>query len=136
VLAEDLMTDEELDRRLRELGREEPPRGFTARALARIETHRTRAPAQRWLAMAALATLAIAAWSARTARIAHAPPVQPRVQEAARLEAELAALRAEREQVAHELARLQESARPVVYVDGDDRVELVVRLAKDEEERR
>jgi hypothetical protein len=133
------MNDEELDRRLRELDGDGCAPGFTERVLAKIAAPPPRSSVPQLVA----ALLVFALATAGTLRLLRTPARRPSVASAraVQLEAELAALRAERDQLRRALDRLQRDARPVLYLDGnDDRVDVVldvrhVELALDPVER-
>jgi hypothetical protein len=122
------MEDHSLGRLLRELPRESARPGFTQRVLARLDE-----PAQaavRWtgwrprLAVATMALLVIAgAGVIRHEQSREAAREETRSAEARRL---LREIRAEHDRIEQELQALSEP--PVVYVGGDERLDLVVGL--------
>jgi hypothetical protein len=110
-----MIDDDDVDRLLRELPREAPRAGFAARVAAQVPRRK-----RRWaplLAVAAATLCAVIGW-----RLAFAPAPPPP------LEAEVAALKAERAQLRAELEALRDKTRPVIYLDGDERVQWVVRI--------
>jgi cytochrome c-type biogenesis protein CcmH/NrfG len=123
------MEDHSVGRLLRELPRETARPGFTQRVLNRLDEPAEAAPLRAgWrprLAMAAMAvivaTLAISAGVARYEQSREAE----RTAEARRL---LQEIRAEHDRIEQELRALSEP--PVVYVGGDEEVDLVVDLNK------
>lgn len=121
------MEDHSVGRLLRELPRETARPGFTQRVLARLdEPARSTAPHGAWrlrLAVATMAAVVVAlVASAGVARYEHARDAA-RKAEARRL---LQEIRAEHDRIERELQSLAEP--PVVYVGGDERMDLVVHL--------
>ncbi len=126
------MEDHDLDRSLTllsELPREPARPGFTGRVLARLDALETRPERPAWrrprMAFAAAALLAV------TAVTASVGIVQVRAdREADRAEARrvLRELRSEHDDLKHELESL--SAPPVVYIGGNEQVDLVVDLSR------
>jgi hypothetical protein len=112
-----MIDDDDLDRLLRELPRDAPRAGFAARVAAQVP--RRKPPWAPLLVTAGAALLALLGW-----RLTFVPAPLP----GEALEAEVAALRAEREQLHLELEALRARTRPVIYVDGDERVQWVVRF--------
>jgi hypothetical protein len=119
---EDHGLDRGLDQILGELPREQAREGFTARVLARLD-----APAPAWrrprLVFATAALVAVMA----SAGVLHVLQYRAdqRQAEARRV---LRELRSEHDSLKHELESL--SAPPVVYVGGNDQVDLVVDLSR------
>jgi hypothetical protein len=115
------MEDNSLNRMLGELPREQAREGFTARALARLDRD---SPAPVWrrprLVFATAALVAVMA-SAGVFQYRH----DQRQEEARRL---LRELRSEHNNLKQEFESL--SAPPVVYVGGNEQVDLVVDLSR------
>ena len=121
------MEDHSVGRLLRELPRETARPGFTQRVLARLdEPARATAPRAAWrlrLAVATMTAVVVAlVASAGVARYEHARDAA-RNAEARRL---LQEIRAEHDRIEQELRALSEP--PVVYIGGDERLDLVVDL--------
>jgi len=120
------MSDERLDRLLAELPRETAGPHFTARTLARLDLPpRRERPARAglapWVAVPAAASLALAALLVGGRERADRA-------EAQRL---LTQIRAEHGRLATELANLREEREaPVVYLGGDEKIDLVVDLGR------
>jgi hypothetical protein len=115
------MEDHRLTALLSELPREQARPGFTARVLERLDAAPRTTP--RWsfrLALAAAATLAAVAISAGILTR------EPR--EAGQARQALQELRAEHGRLEQELREI--SAPPVVYLGGDENVDLVLDLGK------
>lgn len=143
------MTDDPIRQALRQLPRHRPRDGFTGRVLARLDEPPPRAVRWRPALVTLTATAALLAvvlvpltLRAPAPAPAPAPNAEPSLAPASatgdpaagqapgpRLER----LRREREQLATELAQLRrEAARPlpVVYLAGDEQVDLVIDLAE------
>ncbi len=138
------MNRDPLREALRSLPKERARADFTPRLLARLETDRRRdrdLPAIRrptWRAVAAATALAgamaiggvaISRFAARPDAAAHtavAPQPEARRARLERLEAERARLSAELQ----ELKRMADTADPVIYLGGDDRVDLVLDVGR------
>jgi cytochrome c-type biogenesis protein CcmH/NrfG len=117
------MEDHSLGRLLRELPRETARPGFTQRVLARLDEPARSAARPVWrlrLAVAAVALLAVT--SAGVVRHEQARKAE-QTAEARRL---LQEIRAEHDRLEQELQALSEP--PVIYVGGDERLDLVVGL--------
>jgi hypothetical protein len=119
---------------LRALPRESAGEGFTARVLARLD--RAPAPGRRPpLAVAAAATLAslglgALVWALLSSGQLAGPPYRPGPEPTRR--ARLEALETERARLAvelEEIRRLAAEPAPVLYLGGDDEVDLVLDLA-------
>jgi anti-sigma factor RsiW len=117
---EDHGLNRDLDQILRELPREQAREGFTARVLANLESQGRPAIWRPRLVFAAAALVAV---------MASAGVLQYRVaqrhEEARRV---LRELRSEHDSLKHEFESL--SAPPVVYVGGNEQVDLVVDLSR------
>ena len=125
------MEDHDVGRLLRELPRETARSGFTQRVLARLDEPAQSAAVPGWregrgwrfrLAMAATTTALLAVVSAGVIRHEQSREAE-RTAEARRL---LQEIRAEHDRIEQELRALSEP--PVVYVGGDEEVDLVVDL--------
>lgn len=118
------MEDHSLGRLLRELPRETARPGFTQRVLARLDEPAKIAASPRvWrlrLAVAATALLAVA--SAGLVRYEQSR----KAERAAEARQALQEIRAEHDRLERELRSLSEP--PVIYLGGDERVDLVVDL--------
>ena len=143
------MTRDPLREALRELPRESAGADFTPRLMARLAAE-SRSPAPglfqwrpAWRAVAAAATLAglLAAGGVTLSRLGPHPDAGSEAARRARLE-RLERLQAERARLAAELQDLKQMADttdPVIYLGGDDRVDLVLdvgRLARNQLDRR
>jgi hypothetical protein len=117
-----MIDDDDVDQLLRELPRDAPRAGFAERVAARVP--RRKRPWAPLAAAAAATLLALLSWRA----LVPALPEPPESKESAPLEAEVASLKAEREQLRAELEALRAKTRPVIYVDGDEQVQWVVRF--------
>jgi hypothetical protein len=119
------MEDQDVGRLLRELPRERAREGFTARVLASLDTPVTR---RTWwqprLVLAAAALAAVLA-SAGVLQVRSERQEEMRKAEARRI---LQELRSEHESLKQELQSLSEP--PVVYVGGNEDVDLVVDLSR------
>jgi hypothetical protein len=116
------MEDHRLGDLLRELPREHARPGFTARVLNRLDAPEPRRVPRPALAWAAVATMAVAitagVWmDARRDAL-----------EARRAQRALAEIRAEHERLAQEVEEL--SQPPVIYLGGNEEVDLVLDLGK------
>lgn len=115
------MQDHRVTEILRELPREQARPGFTARVLARLDEPR---PWRRWqprLAVAAFAAVLVVALGAAWQQQRD----QARIEEARRV---LRELRAQHSQLERELREIAEP--PVVYLGGDEDVDLVVDMGR------
>lgn len=119
------MEDHGLDQMLSELPREHAREGFTARVLARLDSRLdrdTQAPAWRRPRL-------VFATAALVVVMASAGVLQYRAdQRQAEVRRVLRELRSEHDSLKHEFESL--SAPPVVYVGGNDQVDLVVDLSR------
>ncbi len=126
------MEDHDLDRSLtllRELPREPARPGFTGRVLARLDAPGTRPERPAWRQPRMV--LAVAALLAVTTSVGIVQVAQVRAdREADRAEARrvLKELRSEHDSLKQELEQL--SAPPVLYVGGNEQVDLVVDLSR------
>ncbi len=115
------LTDGDIDRLLRQLPRSRASTGFAPRVLAAARPgHAPRRPAVAWIAAAAVAVaLALAVWL-------RPPPAAP--------PADRQQLLAEQQELMRELEQLKAALRqptgPVVYLGGDERVDLVLDLGQ------
>jgi hypothetical protein len=119
------MEDHSVGRLLRELPRETARPGFTRRVLARLDEPARATPREAWrlrLAVATMTAVVVALVASAGARYEHARDAA-RNAEARRL---LQEIRAEHDRIEQELRALAEP--PVVYVGGDERMDLVVNL--------
>jgi cytochrome c-type biogenesis protein CcmH/NrfG len=120
------MEDHGVGRLLRELPRETARPGFTQRVLARLdEPARSAAPAMGWrfrLAMATALLMVCLAGRAGVVRYEESREAA-RAAEAQRL---LQEIRAEHDRLEQDLRALAEP--PVIYVGGDERLDLVIDL--------
>lgn len=121
------MEDHSVGRLLRELPRETARPGFTQRVLARLdEPAKTAAGSMAWrfrLAMSAMAAVALLVVAAAGVVRHEQSREAARAAEARRL---LQEIRAEHDRIEEELRALSEP--PVIYVGGDERLDLVVDL--------
>lgn len=115
------MNDDDLNRALRELPREAASSGFTRRVLARLDE----APRPIWRRPLVLAPMA----AALVATLLTWSLTGHRKQER---RARLAELRQEQQQLAAELAALKDQAdsREVLYLGGDEGIDIVMDLAR------
>jgi hypothetical protein len=118
---EDHGLNPDLDQILRELPREQAREGFTARVLANLESQETLAMWWRPRMVFAAAALVTVMASAGVLQYR----ADQRHEEARRL---LRELRSEHNSLKHEFESL--SAPPVVYVGGNEEVDLVVDLSR------
>jgi hypothetical protein len=126
------MDDERLGALLRELPGERATSGFTARVLARLNAEKTAGDAGEtparplWLRPAVLlAAAAVLALAAIPLGIYSGRPSAPDRDEAARL---LRELRAEHRRLERDLQALPTT--PVLYLGGDENVELVIDVSR------
>ena len=119
------MNDDRLRQALRSLPRAQARPGFTGQVLRRLEEERSGflPPRWAWAAAAAVLVLALAFgwrdWQHRQQRSATLAQLEALLLEKRQLEAELVALQ-----------QLTADARPVVYLGGNERVDLVLDLAR------
>jgi len=115
------MEDHRIGDLLRELPRERARAGFTPRVLERLDSRGTGRPALSWRPAAVLAAMALAV----------AIPIGIRYEQHERSEREaeriLHELRAEHGRLEQEL---QEISEPVLYLGGDEDVDLVLDLSR------
>ena len=119
------MNDDRISSALQTLPREEAGPGFTAAVLQRIEEPPRRTVPRPW-AMAAVAAAVLLALGLGWREWRHQ-------QEQERAVAQLEVLLAEKQELEEELRslrRLASQARPVVYLGGNERVDLVLDLAR------
>jgi hypothetical protein len=118
------MEDNSLNRLLGELPRESAREGFTTRVLARLDDRPPSAVSAIWKRpRLVFATAALVAVVASAGVLQYR--ADQRQEEARRM---LRELRSEHESLKHEFESL--SAPPVVYVGGDEKVDLVVDLSR------
>ena len=120
------ISDERLGAALKALPREQARPGFTGRVLRRLDEDRGRPFPNRWAWMATAAALLALALSFGWRDWQHR---QERAETLARLEA-LLVQKQELEAELANLKRLTADARPVVYLGGNDEVELTLDLAR------
>jgi hypothetical protein len=120
------MEDHRLGDLLRELPREHARPDFTARVLERLETSASALRPHAWLVLAAAAAVAVAAVS--TGFLIDRQTASRNAIAAAQAQQILQDLRAEHGRLQRELREL--SRPPVVYVGGNEDVDLVVDLGK------
>ncbi len=120
------ISDERLSAALRSLPRERAGTGFTREVLVRLDRRPRRRAPTRWRLAAAAAAVAVLALSFGLREWRHAEEQRATVARLERLLAEKQALETE----LAALRRLTDEARPLVYVGGNERVDLVVDLAR------
>ena len=127
------MRDERLTQALQELPRERASHGFTGRVLARLDEPEKRPlmlglPRLSLASVGAIAAAVLLLAVGLGARQWTAPAGSG--DEAAEARALLEEIRAEHERLERELTELEAAGAPVLYLGGDERVDLVLDLGR------